>query len=371
MPLTINYVWLGDKPLGAMEKFNIYSWRALGHDVTIYAHRWDGQAATAELLEVPPGDVTVVDLVPHLKSDNAEKAGTLPKTRELLLAWLESADALKAASKLELESIYNVVDLTKSYIGGSRPGIVLDTKVGPSQWLSEYEAKFYEKFISYTRAGKTMGDKPENQCIGTMNDDRRADYAAKFEKIIEAKFEDMKSGLVKSWFNLITGYHGDAAKAAKYLDVATKDPNGNPVPPDVLNHPKLDKHAVSEPGNLSHGPFRVFKPAHSQTNQSGVATAIPLEKRQQTLAQEVYNKQLYSNSDTEANRGFVEKAKEAMGLTDPKPKAPNTTPVTNTHPSGMAGGLSPKIATTTTPNINVNAKVSKWGSTSSNFTGKK
>ena len=34
--ITINYVWLGSNPLGPLEKFNIASWRAFGHEVNLY-----------------------------------------------------------------------------------------------------------------------------------------------------------------------------------------------------------------------------------------------------------------------------------------------------------------------------------------------
>src|SRR6185437_15650373 len=45
MPVIINNVWMGTRALGPMEKFNIYSWRALGHSVVLYTYHFTADTA--------------------------------------------------------------------------------------------------------------------------------------------------------------------------------------------------------------------------------------------------------------------------------------------------------------------------------------
>src|SRR4051812_35324807 len=108
MSAQINYIWFGNGALGALEKFNIYSWKALGHEVTVYASKWDTSAHTASSLGLK--DVEVVDLYKHVAADDKKLAKVLPKTRELLKEWLEAAK--KTPPKAPNEQVYNVVDLT-------------------------------------------------------------------------------------------------------------------------------------------------------------------------------------------------------------------------------------------------------------------
>lgn len=265
--IIINYVWLGNNALTHLEKFNISSWRALGHDVNIYILPFASKAPqTSEELGLEASDATVIPLTSILSDDESIEDAENPKkkltdARLTLKNWIEKLPADVNPTK---EHIYNMVDMAKSYIGGTRQGIVLDMKVGPSVHLQDFVESFYTKLISYTRGGNTFGDLPENQCIGTMQetDELRNLYATKFN-------ERVKTGLSaadpnKLWFNLITGYHGQSYQQSQnWLDVATKKPDGKP---------NEDGFKVSEPGGYGHGPFRVFKNASDQSNRSGGKT---------------------------------------------------------------------------------------------------
>jgi hypothetical protein len=309
MAIKVNQVWYNDDPLGPLEKFNVYSWLALGHEVTIYAHRWNFTPHTAGSLDVE--GVKIKDLNTILfKDDDKEKAKTLPRSRELLKAWLEATKKKKPA---DVCFIYNLIDVTKSYIGGTRQGIVLDMKAGPSKHLSDYNNAFNKMFVSYSRGGNTVG-KPENQCMGTMeaSDTLRGKYAAKFESIVAAGLEDYKKDPNGKWFNLVTRWHGESFLAASpNIDVALQAPNGSNV--------KKDEYVVDEIGAPNHGPFRVFKMASDQTNKGGLKT--PPEKIA-NLAQRVWDDEL--KGAVGANKGYLAKAEAAMkdlpGWTAPKPK---------------------------------------------------
>jgi Domain of unknown function (DUF4157) len=304
-PLIINYVWLGNRDLGPLEKFNIYSWRALGHTVNIYTHPFAGRDVnTASNLGLDPDDANVINLREILDEDDLAEGADNPKAilkdaRSLLKSWL---GAIPVDGKPSIEHIYNMVDVTKSYIGGTRRGIVLDMKVGPSEHLPKYAKSFSEKFISYSRGGKTMS--VENQSMGTMqeSEELRSLYAKKFNARIETGIAELMPKPAESWFNLITGYHQglfiDGRTAKKTLDVATKSPTGEALEPG--------DYKVSEPIKLGQGPFRVFKAASEQTN-SGKVVTTPEHVR--ILAAEVWKKQLSVLGEDRVE--FIEKAKRA------------------------------------------------------------
>jgi hypothetical protein len=295
MPLFINHVWFGNNALGALEKFNIYTWKSLGATVTIYAKHWTG-SHTADSLGVK--DVTVVNIGPLLDEDDQQLARTLPKTRELLKAWLAAAGNAPPGG----DGIYNMVDVTKSYIGGTRRGIVLDLKVGPSSHVAAYQACFDSKFVSYTRGGNTAGDMPENQCIGTMQaaNTQRDKYANSFEANLNMNFEGLRDKPNNKWFDLITGFHGRAYKKTSFIDVATKDPGGGAVG---------NEYEVQEIGDPSHGPFRVFKKASDQSNKSTGETT-PQEVKQ--LCQWVWDNELSSGNGDPRFLKKVQKALQAL-----------------------------------------------------------
>jgi Domain of unknown function (DUF4157) len=304
-PLIINYVWLGNRALGPLEKFNIYSWRALGHTVNIYTHPFAGRTVNTETdLDLEPGDAKIINLREILGEDDEEKDITTPKailgdTRSVLKSWLTK---IPTAGSPTIDHIYNMVDITKSYIGGTRRGIVLDMKVGPSEHLPKYAKSFNEKFISYSRGGKTMS--VENQSMGTMqeSDELRKLYATKFNARIKMGMTELMSTPTGTHFNLITGYHQglfiDPRTAGKTLDVATKSPTGEALKPE--------EYSVMEPTTSGAGPFRVFKAASEQTNSGKVATT-PQHIR--NMADEVLKKQLSVLGEDRAE--FVEKARRA------------------------------------------------------------
>ena len=64
--IAINYVWLGSNPLGPLEKFNIASWRAFGHEVNLYTTPFFGDPKrTYESVGITAEDATI------LKEDDA------------------------------------------------------------------------------------------------------------------------------------------------------------------------------------------------------------------------------------------------------------------------------------------------------------
>ena len=306
--MKVNHVWYGDNALGPLELFNIYSWLALGHEVTIYAHKWDGSDHNAGSLKVDSA-VKIKSLDTILtKDDEKEKSALMPNTRALLKAWIAATNKKKPDTDL----IFNLVDVTKSYIGGTRQGIVLDLKAGPSKHLaSDYEAVFGKKFISYTRGGNTV--LPENQCMGTMDGEKsaiRGKYAAYFESKVTKSLEDFTKNPTKAWFGLITVFHGEAFRATGAgIDVATQAPGGAKL--------KADQFVVEEIGEPSHGPFRIFKHKADQTNKSGSIKTKPADIAD--LAQKTYDKELKVASGVKD--AFLKKAEAAM-KTLPEWKAP-------------------------------------------------
>ena len=309
--IIINFVWLGNSVFGPLEKFNLYSWRALGHTVNIYSYPFAGvDHHTLDSLGLEQGDAKVIQLKDILTEDDNAEGNDNPKmslsdARSVLKRWL--GDIPKEVPP-KRDHIFNMVDLTKSYIGGTRQGIVLDVKVGPSVHLQAYAESFRKYLISYTRGGNTA-EVPENQCIGTMQESEtlRLAYAQAFNAKI--KGQKYRPGLLdakatESWFNALTSFHGQSyKKTGEGLDVATMSPTGEG---DVDNPVK--GYSVSEPGPRGQGPFRVFKRATDQTNKAGLKTKPEEVKR---LAAEVYTELVESGG----NSDFLQKvftAQKAM-----------------------------------------------------------
>lgn len=311
--IIVNYVWLGNRTLGALEKFNIYSWRTLGHLVQVYAMRFDGKKATAALLGLASGDAQVVDLSDQLgvdESTSSEHGDEDPKSilrgaRGLIKSWMGEVKS----DESDITFIYNLVDMVKSYLGATQRGIVLDLKVGPSEHMPAYAAAFDAKFVSYSRGGKT-GASVENQSMGTMqeSEDLRIEYAAnlknKYEpnKFLGDPLAYMTANPRKPHFNHITGWHGRSFDQMKSnsLNVVKYGPDGTEL--------TSRDYPVSEPGSPNKGPFRVFKRADVQTNQSSASTATdPVPG----LVREVYREQLAKHIGQSA--GFAEKADAVAG----------------------------------------------------------
>ncbi|WP_163834914.1 hypothetical protein [Spartinivicinus ruber] len=310
--IIINNVYLGDKPLGALDKFNIYSWRALGHQVNIYTHPFTEEMKhTPASLGLQQGDANIISLKDTLDADNLVTDNNSPKkklsdTRELLQRWLK---AIPADGKPERDHIFNMVDLTKSYLGGSQRGVTVDLKVGPSPHLQAYSTAFNEKLISYTRGGNTS-ELPENQSMGTMgeSDSLRSKYAEKFNakvKMADLVNQDHNA----KHYDSLTGYHGRSyQQSGNWLDVATKTPLKEQI--------GADQYKVSEPGSTGHGPFRVFKHPSDQTNKSGAIRTSPEQIYQ--LANETLNKEL--KPAVGADQSFLNKAEKAVNELNPKNK---------------------------------------------------
>jgi hypothetical protein len=265
--LTINLVSLGDRSLGALDKFNIYSWRSLGHEVNLHTHPFTAEPHTLQSLGLEPGDVNLMQLKDTLEADEqvvdtANSKTKMPDTRKLLNAWLGAIPKQGGPSK---EHIFNMVDATKSYLGGTQHGLTMDMKVGPSPHLQEYSDSFSKHLVSYTRGGNTAGV-PENQLIGTMQESNelRSVYADKFDAKIKGFTSEGAPDHDDAWFNTITGYHGRSYQQSKnWIDVATKTPTKDEIG---------DKYPVNEPGNIGHGPFRVYKHASDQSNKNAPLT---------------------------------------------------------------------------------------------------
>lgn len=307
--LIINYVWLGNRALGPLEKFNIYSWRALGHTVNIYTLRFDDRVANAHDLGINPGEANIVDLRSQLAFDDTV-GGDSPKARigngRRILESMDKAIPTVTSQDENRDLIYNMVDMAKSYIGATQRGIVLDLKVGPSEHLTHYRESFSRSFVSYSRAGKT-GNEVENQSMGTMDptDEMRMIYAATFNDNLQGHMETRDGMMLnpkKAWFNQITGYHGKAFQSleGRRLDVATKSPDGAPRPEGAFK--------VSEPKAPGHGPFRVFKAAGEQTNQG---QSLTQPKDITSLADEVLKTQLTTIAPLSSEGKFVEAATAA------------------------------------------------------------
>lgn len=310
MPLQINYVWFGNGALGGLEKFNIYSWRAMGATVTVYACKWDTSGHNASSLGVK--DVKVVDLYQYVKNDTN---ANVPKTRELLTAWLDAAkDAPPARVN---EHVFNVVDLAKSYICSTQVGIVMDLKVGPSPHLAAYQDCLDKKFVSYTRGGQTA-TLPENQCMGTMATGVRDNYAKKLELTVTAKTKDLdpypgyKSSPTESHFNQITSWHGKSANHVKFVDTAQLGPDGA-APPKGKGG--LSVYQVREiAGEMGHGPFRVFKRAKDQTNKPSSVPTTPADvlKLATWVWENEFDKLLKADGASVEQRKFLREVETAL-----------------------------------------------------------
>ena len=312
MALIINYVWLGCGALGQLEKFNIYCWRAKGHAVAIYTHHFtSGTSHTVNTLGLEAGDADVYVMPTVLGEDDGATGVDNPivamaNSREILKDWLAKAVA-KGKDNVTMDNIYNMADLTKSYVGATRRGIDIDFKVGPSPHVAAYEAEgcFTDKFISYSRGGKTATGGVENQCIGTMQEANtlRLEYAKEFDKkfvnsLLGSTIELWKGEFDRKSCDKLTAYHGKSFTAAKpNIDVTMEAPSKSQI---------RDKFKVSEivHSNWSFGPFRVFKRATEQSNSTGSgAGTSKLEVKR--LAQDVWQKELQNCGGSTT---FIDKA---------------------------------------------------------------
>jgi hypothetical protein len=291
MSLQINFIWLGTGKLRPLDVFNVYSWRALGHAVTIYAFHFNGthdhaslgiSHDAAHLVDLPKlveADDKFAQGFRHLPDsahlDEPEYVDVIKNTatiRHVMKAWY---DSVAPDTPCTIEHIYNMADITKSYIAGTRRGIVLDLKIGPSEHVRTCEAAgvFSNCFVSFQRGSSTFGDLPENQCMGTMQIGHvlRGAYIKRFDQAL-ATFDAYKERASKpndKHFDYLTGLHGKGWVAVQKLrgamDVAA---------PTQMARLGLGGLSVKEiDDEVSFGPFRVFKRKADQTNTSMASTS--------------------------------------------------------------------------------------------------
>ena len=323
--VTINHVFLGDRALSAADKFNIYSWRALGAEVNIYTHRFKkGERHTVESLGLAEGDANVIELEDTLNADwdIANDAPNSPQaklnyTRQTLQTWLNK---IPDDGKPSMDHIFNMVDMTKSYLGGSKRGLTVDLKVGPSAHLKDYLDAFDNRLVSYSRGGNTASGLPENQVIGTMaaSNDLRARYAENFNsKVKRDGLADVDPN--EKYYDKLTSYHGNS------YNQSNKDANRKRIPAENQwidtaemtpeNTPKGEdgRYEVSEPSSKGHGPFRVFKHPADQSNKAGSIKTKPEDIHR--LAQDTLENEI-SKVDG-ANDDFLKKAEQALQELNP------------------------------------------------------
>lgn len=268
MPIIIKNVWISAGPLKAADRFNIYSWCALGHRVDIYTHHLShGTIHTYESLGLKAcNEIGVTDIGKMFMGDGmtmlSPEVKVMNSDRELILHWLKLFPTIW--KNVKIPQLYNIVDMVKSYIGATRQGIVLDTKVGPSEHLQHYEDEFAKRFVSYNRGGQATS--VENQCIGTMQKENLGEQQSLrflYAKAFAASMNPNRATLMKNptgdHYNLICGIHGRAWIATKpaYMDVAKEGPSKQ----------LISKYKFLDFIGPWYGPFRVFKEPSSQTHK--------------------------------------------------------------------------------------------------------
>jgi hypothetical protein len=277
--LTINFVWIGPKPLGWLERFLIYAWRRWNCEVVLYAHRGPNRQHGPESLGLPDGVCRIIDL-PGILAQDDESGGMgmddvefAEPIRDVLQGWCTKP--LLPWDEGGQTQIYNMVDLTKSYIAATRRGVVLDLKIGPSPHLKTYvDAGVFENhFISYERAGIV-----ENQCMGSMRleSDFRLEYAKRIKSRLVPTPVDrakMKAQPYDAWFNEITSGHSTACvfgkKTLKYLEIASGGRAEH-----LKRYQIANASVVGIAGEQFYGPLRIFKRSDDQTNKGGAKTTL-------------------------------------------------------------------------------------------------
>ena len=198
--------------------------------------RFDGESSTPANLGITADEARIENLRDKLGADQSSvdagesdtpRAAT-GDVRDLLTTWIKAIPHDSMPSK---EHIYNMVDMTKSYVGATQRGIVLDLKVGPSEHLQAYADSFDDHFVSYSRGGKATAG-VENQSMGTMQESNalRQIYAQRFNANVKVNMADLAAKPNDKWFDNITSYHGRAflmGLRKSGLDVATKSPAGD------------------------------------------------------------------------------------------------------------------------------------------------
>ncbi len=275
LSLQINIVWIGPGALSPVSLFNIYSWLAVGCHVTIYTFHPAGKH-NLRTLGLESRLVNVIDLATLLHTDDEHSWGNAlptayirvpnvvsltPYIRATILSWFHSyIEGYRKDPRFNRGLVYSVADLCKSYIGGTRRGIVLDPKIGPSENIKKYiMANIFDRyFISFARGGKVKG--VENQCMGSMamTDTLHKEYINFIEARIKPQFLSFCRDPENN-FDQITILHARAfTKCQPHLDVTDKKHIQRTGVMDVA----FDEIGIEK----NKGPFRVFKLWGDQTN---------------------------------------------------------------------------------------------------------
>lgn len=286
MNLSVNFVWIGPGGLGWLEKLIIYSWRAWGCEVNLFTHRTGTNDGHDEgSLGLEPNSCNIYDLPTIMGEDEDLSMGS--KTRAVLTVWFtKNPPAWNSGGR---EQIFNMVDLSKSYIGMTRVGIVFDMKVGPSPHVKKYvDSKvFHECFVTYKRARVV-----ENQCMGSMmkldKDNAREKYGKGFESALFTKSvahgdlnpSSMGISIAKKWFPVATDSHkkacGNKSKFATTGDLAGLRGRWFDIGPYGKARHARDLHIADAKfegiDGEDYGPIRIFKREWDQTNKSSNST---------------------------------------------------------------------------------------------------
>ena len=251
--------------------------------------------------------------------------------RKHLTAWLGAWGQTPVKEGYDLGNHrFNIVDVAKSYIGGTQCGIVLDLKVGPSLHLLKYTSVFKTKFVSYSRglgSGNTPDGMPENQCMGTMEKSGRLRgiYALYMEEYFENKEGTMLESYDGKWFNKITQFHWRSwAKMEKDGGLAFNVSRQPPLEIEVESAIEKEKKELGDVSGVTarleaykkimrkdylvremgvdpnYGPFRVFKDPGEQshrgdqdeTEEEEERRLAPAKRKVFELCKDTYKKEL-------------------------------------------------------------------------------
>jgi hypothetical protein len=278
MNLIINFVWVGPKALGWLELFMIYTWRMYNCEVNLYTHRGRDSIHDESSLGLPPNICNVFDLQTVLHTDGQSiklRMTEFEVIREVLNSWFgrEILD-WELGGK---EQIFNMVDLTKSYIASTCRGVVLDLKIAPTLHLGKYvEANAFEDyFVSYVRKG-TM----ENQCMGSMNEssELRRKYGTRFIKWLlpsQDEVMEFQRDYNTALFGKITSAHIKSLALGWKKDFMDIGKNGKKQHKDQLYISNADCIGIAN--EKSYGPLRIFKRESDQTNSNPSERTTPQE----------------------------------------------------------------------------------------------
>jgi hypothetical protein len=241
---TVNFVWIGVNPVNALGAFNAASWLLCGWNVNVFRHIPPGapqgptfpeslDAAVRQAARVGNASLCTI---PLSEAVMGEAGRVMPQTAQVIIPWLKA--------ELRGHLPYVLGDISKAFIAGTHPGIVLDTKIGPSPWVHHYPADPFEKFICASRAG---GNVIENQCMGSFALNSSRKYASVYDPKPGNFFKGVNLESVKepqSIFGGLTSMHSAAytalAKSAA-LDITTFNvpwPGPPYVVPPSVKHDK-------------------------------------------------------------------------------------------------------------------------------------